>query len=313
VKDVDKLIEMAIEFSNFSEEDFDDPELQKQLAKQRITIYIPILSNKFWDVMQNGLQINPLRKSDNPRDRDFYLDQTRASDKAHVLGREEGSLEAVPMLLVAEKKILSPVQKQASMVQRVVAMSGVVRAPLIDNQIRPQDIVSVVYPAQGTGWDIPVRKFIQNAKWGRYEPAIWSMKIGGLKTGKASPPPFQYAVLKYVHNILNYSSSYFDYLVGSDQNTLGKAVLREATKLGLAKMWHWTGEDFARWIFKILPPLREPDEGEEFDAEGEIAQMHTSLDHEGFNLPFWKVFKKYQDEFAYEVRSGKRENPDRHD
>jgi hypothetical protein len=110
--------------------------------------------------------------------------------------------------------------------------------------------------------------------------------------------------------MLNYSSNYFDYLVGEHAHDLTTVVLREATKVGLQKMWQWSNREFMGWIYQILPPT---DPESETSQEEDIDQVMNSTDHEGGNKPLWQVYNKFKDELSYEVRAGKKPAPNRHD
>jgi hypothetical protein len=306
IETIDSLIEMALDFSEFSVKDPHDPEFHSTMVGQRVTVYLPIRTDQFWDAVTNGVQTQGLTAGADRWKTDIFLDQMEASDKAHSLAGQHGDKA---MVLVAEKKIVKPL-KTKDLTSEIAFKSGAIKAHLVDAFIHPQDIIAVNYPAKGHSFDIPIREFVRKAKMGFYEPNIPAQNVKGLKHGTATPPPWQYVVLRRVQDLLNYSSNYYNYLLGEPQNDLATAVLREATKLGLPAMYQWTGEDFMKWIYSILPPaVDDPDT----TMEDDLAQIRHATEHEGGMRPFYQVYDKFKDEMNYEVRAGKREAPTPHD
>jgi hypothetical protein len=209
------------------------------------------------------------------------------------------------MIIVAEKKVIKPLKAKDIMAE-LSFKAGAIKVQFIDAFIRPQDIVSVNYSNESNAWDTPIREFVRKAKHGQYEPEIPGKNVSGTKFGTTTQPPWQYIVLRRVHDMLNYSHNYYNYLIGEQQHDLTTAILREATKVGLPKMMSWTNREFMEWIYSILP---QTDPDSEISKEDDIEQVMTSTLHDGGGLPLARVWNKFKDETAYEVRSGKKPPP----
>lgn len=309
---VDSLIEMAMDFSEFDVRDPHDPEFHKSMVGQRVIVYVPITTDMFWEVVEGGIQTSGLFKDQDRRSATIFLSQSEASDRAHSMAYEKNRAHngpIKPMVIVAEKKVTKPV-KSDDILADISFKAGAVKAHMVDAMITPKDIIAVNYPAEAHSWDIPIREFIRNAKYGQYDPEIPGKKVSGMKFGKATPPPWQYVVLRRVQDLLNYSSNYYNYLVNEFAHDLNTVVIREATKLGLHKMWYWTNKDFMEWIYQILPPT---DPESETTKEDDIASVLHATAHEGGGRPLYQVFDKYKDELAYEVRAGKKPAPTRNE
>ena len=303
---------MALDFSEFGVPDPHDPSLHQAMVGQRVTVYIPITTDQFWEVAENGIQTSGLFSGQDRRYATIYMAHNEASDQAHSFAytknhEREGPLK--PMVIVAEKKIQKPL-KTKGLAAELAFKAGALKSHMIDAFIRPQDIIAVNYPAKAHSWDIPIREFVRNAKYGQYEPEIPGKKVSGTKFGHTTPPPWQYVILRRVQDMLNYSSNYFDYLVGEHTHDLTTVVLREATKLGLNKMKNWSNREFMEWIYQILPPV---DPNSETSKEDDIAQVMHSTEYEGGGRPLYQVYDKFKDELAYEVRAGKKPAPEPHD
>jgi hypothetical protein len=54
-------------------------------------------------------------------------------------------------------------------------------------------------------------------------------------------------------------------------------------------------------------------EGSDKSKEDDIDGIMHATSHEGSQLPLYQVYKKYKDEMAYEIRSGKKPAPEPHD
>ena len=309
---VDSLIEMALDFSEFEVRDPNDPELHLAMVGQRVTVYIPITTDQFWDVIENGIQTTGLHPGQDKFHANVFFTQREAHDQARSFAytknkEREGGVK--PMIIVAEKKVIKPL-KAKDIMSEISFKAGAIKVQFIDSFVRPQDIVSVNYSNETNDWDTPIREFVRNAKYGHYEPEIPGKKVSGMKFGRATPPPWQYIVLRRVMDMLNYSTNYYDYLVGDHTHDLATVVLREATKMGLQKMWNWSNRELMEWIYTILPPaIEDPEKTKEED----IDQVMNSTDYEGGNKPMWQVYNKFKDELSYEVRAGKKPAPRRHD
>lgn len=307
---IDSLIEMALDFSEFEVRDPHDPEFHSSMVGQRVIVYVPITTDQFWEVVEGGIQTSGLYKDQDRRSATVFLSQTEASDRAHSMAYEKNRAHngpIKPMVIVAEKKVAKPL-KTDDLMGEISFKAGAIKAHMIDAFINPKDIIAVNFPAEAHSWDIPIREFVRNAKYGQYDPDIPAKKVSGMKFGKATPPPWQYIVLRRVQDMLNYSTNYYNYLVGEYAHDLTTVVLREATKLGLQKMWHWSNREFMEWIYQILPPT---DSDSETTKEEDIDQVMNSTDYEGGNKPLWQVYNKFKDELAYEVRAGKKPAPSR--
>jgi len=309
---VDSLIEMALDFSEFEVRDPNDPELHLAMVGQRVTVYVPITTDQFWDVIENGIQTTGLHPGQEKFHANVFFTQREASDQARSLAytknhEQDGPIKS--MIIVAEKKVIKPL-KVKDLMSELSFKAGAIKVQFIDTFIRPQDIIAVNYPAEARAWDIPVREFVRKANYGQYEPEIPSKKASGMKFGTATPPPWQYIVLRRVQDMLNYSSNYFDYLVGEHQHDLTTVILREATRVGLPKMMSWTNREFMEWIYSILP-MTDPEP--ETSKEDDIEQVMNSTHHDGGGLPLSRVWNKFKDEFSYEVRAGKKPAPELHD
>lgn len=309
---VDSLIEMALDFSEFEVRDPNDPELHLAMVGQRVTVYIPITTDQFWDVVENGIQTTGLHPGQEKFHANVFFTQREANDQARSLAYDknkerEGSVR--PMIIVAEKKVIKPL-KAKDLMSELSFKAGAIKVQFIEPFVRPQDIVSVNYSNETNDWDTPIREFVRKAKYGQYEPEIPGKKVSGMKFGTATPPPWQYIVLRRVQDMLNYSSNYYDYLVGEHAHDLTTVVLREATRVGLPKMMNWTNREFMEWIYSILPPT---DQEPETSKEDDIEQVMHSTHHDGGGLPLARVWDKFKDELSYEVRSGKKPAPNRHD
>ena len=306
---IDNLIEMALDFSDFEVSDPHDPSLHTAMAGQRVTVYIPVTTDQFWDVIENGIQTSGLFGGQVAQHASVYFTQREANDQARSFAyarnhEREGPIK--PMIIVAEKKIQKPM-KVKGFAAEIAFKAGASKPHMIDAFIRPQDIVAVNYPAENNTWDTPIREFVRKAKNGGYEPEIPGKSVSGMKFGTATPPPWQYVVLRRIQDMLNYSSNYYDYLVGEHQHDLTTVVLREVTKLGRSKVSNWTNREFMEWIYTILPTT-DPDTGTK--KEDDIAQVMHSTEHDGGGRPMYQVYDKFKDEFTYEVRAGKKPPPE---
>ena len=311
IQDINKLVEMALEFSDIAD-DPTDPETHAAMVGELATIYVPVVSDKFWDAVRNGV---PLKMVTHPRTNkeDVYFDQREAVRQAHYIAWKANGETNDPrkgVVIVAEKKIASPAVPGEDFVSQIAAQAGVVKRTFFEPFVHPKEMFGVLLEDVNEDWAMPIRQFIARAKRGDFEPAILPSEHKGGRYGKPTQEGWQHAVLRYVQSLLNYSTNYFDYLTGDDQNRLGRTVVREATKLGLNAMLNWTGVDFMHWIYRILPPMRDlADKSEEDD----IASVINGSEYDGSKLPFYRLLKKYTDNYAYEIHSGRKQPPEARD
>lgn len=308
-QDIDKLVEMALEFGDIAD-DPTDPEFQAMMVGETTTVYVPIVSDKFWDAVTHGIQLKMVAHPRTPKE-DVYFEQGEAVHQAaHLawLANNETYEPRQGVVILAEKKVLKPDRPGATMVQQIAARSGIIKVSFIEPFIHPKEMFAAILGSD-EHWATPIRKFIADAKAGVHEPAIPAATHKGGRYGKPTREAWQHAVLRYVQNLLNYSSNYYDYLVDAEEQAkLGKTVVGNATKLGLQPMLHWNGKRFMEWIYSLLPPTRDPaDTG--ISKDEDIENIVNSTKHEGTDLPFYRLMKKYTENTAYGIHSGKESEP----
>lgn len=310
--DVNKIIEMALDFGEFDVKDPHDPEFHAQMAGERITVYYGTTNNHFWEVLKHGVSAGPTVRRQHPNFNDLSFDQSSARDNAYRKARAENNDQiegqAKPLIFVLETKFQKPYRPSASKLDQFISGTsiGAEFNTLLPLHIPPNNIVGVLYEKLDNTWETPIKKFIQQVNYGQIEgiDPDPSFKRSKLRLSVPTKEAWQIAVLRYVNDLLNYSSNYFQYLVSSDlPKPYNDTVIREATKLGLSRMLHWTGSDFMEWIYQILPL---PNDDESLTKEQDIEQVMTNGRHEGWNRPLYQIWSKYQDNTAWEYRTGKK-------
>lgn len=310
--DVNRIIEMALDFGEFEVNDPHDPEFHAQMAGERVTVYYGTTNNHFWEVVKHGVQAGPTVRRQHPNYNDLSFDQSAARDNAYRRARDEnnGAYEgdAKPLIFVLETKFEKPYQAGSNELEQFVSGTsiGAETNTLLPIKIPPNHIIGVFYPKLENTWETPIKKFIQQVNYGQIEgiepdPSFKRSKYRPTVPTKES---WQHVVIRYINDLLNYSSNYFQYLV-SDQvpKPYHATIIREATKLGLNRMLNWRGSDFMEWIYQILPlPL----DDENLSKEDDIAQVMQNASYYGWDKPFWNIWKKYQDDTSYEYRTGKK-------
>ena len=310
---------MALDFADMGFDDPYDPDTQGATVGQRVRVYVSSTTKHFWDVVRNGMHGIQHSKQADRRQVTIFFDQMLASDRAHSLAYEENNHDSngpvKPLIFVCEKKILRLTKPGSSMAAQVAAAAGAVKTAMIDTHIQPRDIVGVVFPAEGHKWAYPIRKFVQQAKYGHYEdeglPAPGD-KLTGLKFGTATPDDWQHALVRYLQDLFNYSSNYFDYLTGENQNNMFRAVMVNAAKTGRQRIMQFTPQEMMEWVYSFLPTTRTP-EDTGYSKEDDIDQVVQTTAHDNRGRPFWMLFDKYNDQYSYDVLSGKKEPPTRNE
>lgn len=309
--DVNKIIEMALDFGEFNVKDPHDPEFHKTLAGERVVVYYGTSGNHFWEVLKHGVSAGPTVRRQHPNHNDLSFELSAAKDnayrKAHQENNENFDGPVKPLVFVLETKIQKPLAPGADEMEQFVSGTsiGAEMNTILPIKIKPNAITGVYYD-DFEGWEIPIKKFIEKVNLGQVEgiEPDPSFKRSTYRPTGPTKEAWQHVVLRYVNDLLNYSSNYFQYLVNDEvPKPYHDTVVREATKLGLPKMLNWRGNDFMEWIYQILPL---PHDEENLTKEDDIAQVMREGNYHGWTRPFWDIWKKYQDDTSYEYRSGKK-------
>ena len=313
--DINKLIEMALDFSDIGLDDPFDPETHGATVGQRVRVYVASTTKHFWDIVRNGMHGVQVGKSTDRHKVNIFFDQMHASDRAHGLSYDENNKQhdgpVKGLVFVCEKKVLKMSKPGASIAAQIAAKVGAIQTPMVDTHIQPRDIVGVVFPAEGHKFATPIRKFVQQAKWGHYEDEGLpgpGEKITGMKFGRVTPDDWQHALVRYVQDLFNYSSNYYDYLTGDQQNNFLRAILAQATRTGRSTIMHFTPRQMMEWIYSFLPTARDPD-NTGHDKESDILQILHSTEYDNHGLPFWRLYDRYHDDYSYDVLRGAKEPP----
>lgn len=320
MRDVDKIIEMALDFNVHEVENPFDLELRKHLAGQRVVVYYGASSGQFWDIMRNGIHARPTlphMKTMNDgtqeldwRKNDLQFTTAPASDQAHLKAYQangeisEGPNQ--PLIIVAEvifQKLHEPGSgKMSALIGQTMGAEVNTVLPL---HVKPNQIVGVVYPAATDKSDIPIKRFMQQVRSGMIDAIEPDPEFSHAKYRPYGPTKeaWQHVIIRYVNDLLNYSSNLYDYLLGRNTDKLNDVVVRESSKIGLGAMMHWTGREMMEWLYSILPY----DQESETTKEEDIEQVLSNGAHEGWNHQLWDLFKKYSDDSDYLIRTGKKE------
>lgn len=309
--DVNKIIEMALDFGEFDVKDPHEPEFHKTLAGERVVVYYGTTNNHFWEVIKHGISAGPTVKRSHPNYNDLSFDQAHARDNARRKAYRENNEQDGPareLVFVLETKIQKPVQAGADEMEQFVSGTsiGSEMNTMLPLNIPPRNIVGVFYEQMENTWETPIKKFIQRVNAGMVEgiEPDPSFKRSTYRPSGPTKEAWQFVVLRYVNDLLNYSSNYFQYLVSDEvPKPYNDTIIREATKIGLPKMLNWRGNDFMEWIYQILP---NPTDDDETSKEHDIEQVMRNGSYNGWNKPFWQIWKKYQDDTSYEYRTGKK-------
>ena len=321
MRDINKIIEMALDFGEFGVHDPFDPEFHKAIAGQRVVIYYPTTSDNFWDVIRNGIRLRPTVKRDR-KEQEVFFDTAEASDKAYYMAYEanrEGSNGPIqPMIFTAETTFQKPLKaNKGEMSQLVGDVMGAEANTILPLLIKPINIVGVIYPAKSNAWEIPIKKFLASVRADQIDAIDpdSTFRHGKYRPYGPTKESWQHTVLRYVNDLLNHSSNLYDYLLGGrTQQNLNDIVFREATKTGLQKMYYWTGRDIAKWLYSILS-----NHAGEWDTtvEDDIEQMVTNGDRDQHGKSLFErplsdpyVWKKYSDDSTRQYRSGEKETPE---
>jgi hypothetical protein len=313
MKNVNRIIEMALDFSDYPVDDPHDPEFHGLVAGDYVTVYIPTTTDHLLDILVNGITTRPLVAKLKRQEAEVFFDVNDAVNKAHVLGSNNSGA-----VIVAQKKIKKPL-KGSGKAGELVAAAGIYKnvSEYVDPRIKPTDITGVLFPAETNAWEYPVKEFISRARMGEFEPYIQPEDVLQSKPlnkfrrlNSLRPESWQIVILRYVQNLLNYSSNYYDYLV-HEQGALAQKIIGGAKKIGLSQMQSWTAREFMEWIYQILPP---PGGGtHDRDKEEDIQQVINATNHEGTSYPLYRTWKKYADNTSWEIRSGRKPRPEKHD
>jgi len=312
--DVNKIIEMALDFGEFGVKDPHDPEFHQTLTGERVVVYYGTTNNHFWEVVRHGIAAGPTVRRSHPNYNDLSFDQAEARDnarrKAYKENNEESEGPAQPLVFTLETTIQKPYKGGGGEMEQFVAGTsiGAETNTLLPLTIKPNAITGVLYGEMNNTWETPVKKFIQQVNYGNIEgiEPDPTFKRSTYRPYGPTKEGWQLAVLRYVNDLLNYSSNYFQYLVSDEvPKPYNDTIIREATKLGLGKMMSWRGNDFMEWIYKILPI---PIDDTETSKEDDINQVMQQAEYSGWNRPFYQVMDKYKDDTSYEYRSGKKTN-----
>lgn len=309
--DVNKIIEMALDFGEFDVKDPHEPEFHKTLAGERVVVYYGTTNSHFWEVIKHGISAGPTVKRSHPNYNDLSFDQAHARDNARRKAYRENNEQDGPareLVFVLETKIQKPVQAGADEMEQFVSGTsiGSEMNTMLPLNIPPRNIVGVFYEQMENTWETPIKKFIQRVNAGMVEgiEPDPSFKRSTYRPSGPTKEAWQFVVLRYVNDLLNYSSNYFQYLVSDEvPKPYNDTIIREATKIGLPKMLNWRGNDFMEWIYQILP---NPTDDGETSKEHDIEQVMRNGSYNGWNKPFWQIWKKYQDDTSYEYRTGKK-------
>ncbi|MGV0949142.1 MAG: hypothetical protein ACOYB3_00620 [Azonexus sp.] len=303
---------MALDFGDHEVKDPHDPEFHKTLAGERVVVYFGTTNNHFWEVMKHGISAGPTVRRSHPNYNDLSFDQGHARDnarrKAYQENHEQHDGPARELVFTLETKIQKPVDSSADEMEQFVSGTsiGAEMNTLLPISIKPNAITGVLYGKMENTWETPIKKFIQQVNSGQIEgiEPDPSFKRSTYRPQGVTREAWQHAIIRYINDLLNYSSNYFQYLVSDEvPKPYHDTILREATKLGLQKMLNWRGNDFMEWIYQILPlPL----DDENLSKEDDIAQVMREGAYHGWTKPLWQIWKKYQDDTSYEYRTGKK-------
>lgn len=311
--DVNKIIEMAMDFGEFEVKDPHDPEFHQSLVGERVVVYYGTTNNHFWEVMKHGISAGPTVRRSHPNYNDLSFDQAAARDnarrKAYRENHEQYDGPAKELVFTLETKIQKPhmASSKDEIEQFVSGTSiGAEFNSLLPLQIKPNAITGVLYGQMENTWEMPIKKFLERVNAGMVEgiEPDPSFKRSKYRPQGVTKEAWQHVVIRYINDLLNYSSNYFQYLVAEEvPKPYHDTIIKEATKLGLSKMLHWTGTQFMEWIYQILPL---PHDDENLSKEEDIAQVMREGEYHGWTRPFYLIWKKYQDDTSYEYRSGKK-------
>lgn len=320
---------MALDFNVHDVENPFDPEFHQAMAGQRVVVYYGATSDKFWDIIRNGINVKPtlkhtrmLKISGEPdveaidlRNNELHFSAMPAADAARYAAYQannensEGPIQ--PMIIVAEVNFEKPHKVGKSEMDKLVGQTmGAEANTVLPLHVKPNQIIGVVYPAETNKYDVPIKKFLQMVRSGQVDGIDPDPTFRTSKYRPYGPTPeaWQHVVVRYVNDLLNHSSNLFDYLIGRNEQKLNDVVVREATKLGLTRMMHWNGEQFMKWLYSILPKNPDWDTSEEDDIQQAVSNGDRTHDGRSvFEYPFYQLFKKYSDESDYLIRSGKKE------
>ena len=310
--DVNSIIEMAMDFGEFGVEDPHDPEFHKTVAGERVVVYYGTTNNHFWEVIKHGISAGPTVKRSHPNYNDLSFDPAHARDnarrKAYRENNEQHDGPAKELVFVLETKFQKPVKAGADEMEQFVSGTsiGSEMNTLLPLQIKPNAIVGVFYEQMENTWETPIKKFLERVNSGMVdgiEPDP-SFKRSTYRPQGVTREAWQHIIIRYINDLLNHSSNYFQYLVSEEvPKPYHATIIREATKLGLPKMMNWCGNDFMEWVYQILPlPIDE----ENLTKEEDIAQVMREGKYHGWTKPLWQVWQKYQDDTSYEYRTGKK-------
>jgi hypothetical protein len=306
---------MALDFSDFEVTDPHEPEFHKAVAGQRVVFYYGTTTAHFWEIMRNGIHAGSTTRKVHPDTNPVSLHQNEAKHNAYRMARSEnndqheGPIE--PMIIVGETKFEKPLGKGASEMDQFISGTeiGAEANSLLPTHIKPNAINGVFYPKMENTWETPIKKFIEMVQWGEF-PAIPSdenFKRGRYRPTGPTKENWQNVIIRYASDLLNYSINLYDYLTWTDDDPppvpYHDTIIREASKLGLQKMLHWTGLDMMKWLYSILPSTR-PDS--EVSQEDDIKQVMDQADYMGWNRPLYQLWKKYSDDTTWEYRTGKK-------
>lgn len=303
---------MAMDFGEFEVTDPHDPEFHQAVAGERIVVYYGTTNNHFWDVVKHGISAGPTVKRSHPNYNDLSFSYSAARDMARRKAYQENNQQhdgpAKELVFVLETKFQKPHKSDADEMEQFVSGTsiGAELNTLLPLKIKPINITGVFYEKMENAWETPIKKFIEQVNYGRHEgiEPDPTFKRSTYRPYGPTKEAWQHVVLRYVNDLLNYSSNYFQYLVNDEvPKPYTDTVIKEATKLGLSKMLNWRGNDFVEWIYKILPlPL----DTENRSKEDDLDQIMREAKYYGWDRPFYEIWKKYQDDTAYEYRSGKK-------
>ena len=285
------LIEMAFDFDQWGVHDPHDPKFQTALAGRKILLFFGTSTNQFWHHVRNGFTAAPLKRREHNAKNEFQFEQREACYQARSKAGADGGQ---PILFVLEVPIakLPKVDKTKDFLRRAGVMPPT--APLIPLSVPPKYITGVVYPAEDAGREIPIRQFIKRVNLGDVDVIEPSSEPVAGRFHTATPPEWEFSVLQYLQDLLNYGRTWFHYLVDHpDQHQFNQMVIHALAGKSWYEVSNWDGHQWLAWLKKLLPdePLDEDDEAQ--------LNHHIEDPYYGFNRPINQVIHKYRDMKAF--------------
>lgn len=311
---VNSLIENALDYDEWGIDNPYDPSLHSATQGQLVVAYYGTTKSEFWDVVTNGIDagrtIGP-RDAVGDHENKLSFVKSDAEHRAYNLVKDLviRQSDTDPIVFVIEVPIQKKKVSREDPLEKFLSGTSVSAGmySLLPEKIKPNRITGVCldFSSHAT----PIKKAIAMAKKGRIEGIDPNKDFKSSKYRPYGPSRenWQIGLIKYIEDMLNYTSGYFDYLT-YDTSLSRTAIIREATKLGWIAMHSWKGERVLEWYFSLLPPnpgyRDDPNPGyrdDESNQEKDIARAIESTS--AAKYPLYLAMKFYkEDDLAYNSR-----------